>query len=242
MPNDTYGANTTKNSGSLTYDPITKKWVKQSGNTTVSSSSKAPISTGSSSSTVATPASTSNSSSSSTKVTTQADTQTQADKEFIEIEYNTLKGDMSVVPTPEIMKLKVNQTVNTTGFGKYLSGLYYVSGIKRSVSSNGISITLTLIKTGFGDSLKDQNNIQTENVNTENRPQEVQKEITSISVSDRVKVVGEDAIYAGAHEGKKVPDWVKNEIYTVSKVSSDNTTALLKEITSWVYIKYLKKV
>lgn len=56
----------------------------------------------------------------------------------------------------------------------------------------------------------------------------------AIKINDKVKVIGTN--YA---TGKEIPDWVKKNIYTVSKLS--NGKALLAEIKSYVYVKDLKK-
>lgn len=57
----------------------------------------------------------------------------------------------------------------------------------------------------------------------------------NIVIGSKVKVIGNN--YA---TGQVVPDWVKKEIYTVAKI--DGSKVLLKEITSWIYIKDLKIV
>ena len=55
---------------------------------------------------------------------------------------------------------------------------------------------------------------------------------TNIIVGSRVKVIGNK--YA---TGQNIPNWVKNNIYTVMQISGSK--ALLKEIMSWVYINDL---
>ena len=57
----------------------------------------------------------------------------------------------------------------------------------------------------------------------------------TIQVGSKVKVIGSN--YA---TGQSIPSWVKQEIYTVSKI--DGNKALINEITSWVYVKDLKLV
>lgn len=57
----------------------------------------------------------------------------------------------------------------------------------------------------------------------------------TIKVGSKVKVIGTK--YA---TGQNIPAWVKNNTYTVSKINEDK--ALIKEITSWVYIKDLKLI
>ena len=51
----------------------------------------------------------------------------------------------------------------------------------------------------------------------------------TIEVGSKVKVIGTN--YA---TGETIPDWVKQNIYTVSQIT--NNKALLKEIVSWVYL------
>lgn len=54
----------------------------------------------------------------------------------------------------------------------------------------------------------------------------------TVSAGCKVKVTGTN--YA---TGQTIPAWVKSNVYTVSQINGDK--ALLKEITSWVYIKDL---
>ncbi len=51
-------------------------------------------------------------------------------------------------------------------------------------------------------------------------------------MGSRVKIVGSK--YA---TGESIPSWVRNNVYTVQQLKGDR--ALIKEITSWVYIKDL---
>ena len=54
----------------------------------------------------------------------------------------------------------------------------------------------------------------------------------TISVGSQVKIIGSN--YA---TGQAIPSWVKNNVYTVQQISGNK--ALIKEITSWVYISDL---
>lgn len=54
----------------------------------------------------------------------------------------------------------------------------------------------------------------------------------TITVGSRIKIAGSN--YA---TGQTIPSWVKNNVYTVQQLSGEK--ALIKEITSWVYIKDL---
>lgn len=60
---------------------------------------------------------------------------------------------------------------------------------------------------------------------------------TSIKVGDKVMVKTIAKTYA---TGQPIPNWVKNRQFTLSRIVKDK--GLLKEITSWVFLKDLKKV
>lgn len=176
------------------------------------------------------------------------DSKTDAEKEYIDIEFNTLTGEISLLPTKENMKLKVGDTINLKGVGKYLSGLYFISEIKRTLSNDGgYSMSITVYKNGFGDSLKSSSsatNTSPPPASTGRPPQaDTNKNVVTnaIKVGSKVKIIG-DAIYSNAHEGVKVPEWVKNQTLTVDALSEDGNRARLDPIFSWTYIKYLKIV
>ena len=61
-------------------------------------------------------------------------------------------------------------------------------------------------------------------------------------VGDKVKIVGDNATYANAYDGVKVPNWVKQQVLTVDAISSDGNRARVNPIWSWTYVKYLKLV
>ena len=67
---------------------------------------------------------------------------------------NTLEGAVTVVPTPTTIKIKPAQTIKISGVGSQLSGKYYVKDVTRTISSSGLSISLTVIKTNFRETLK----------------------------------------------------------------------------------------
>lgn len=75
----------------------------------------------------------------------------EADKEYIEKEFTTLQGSLVLMPSEETMMLKVGDIISLDGFGKNLSGAYYIAEIERTIdSSSGYSMTLTVVKTAFG--------------------------------------------------------------------------------------------
>lgn len=132
-------------SSSYTYDPNTGKWTQSSVNSgDTSSSSPTDSSSKSNSSGDNLTSSTSDSKSSAGSV----------EKQYNEIEMNTLEGSLSFIVTTETIKLKAGDTVKLQGLGKYLSGDYYVKEVVRQISSNGYEHSATLIKTDFGNSLK----------------------------------------------------------------------------------------
>ena len=174
-----------------------------------------------------------------------SNSKTGAEKEYIDIEFNTLTGDIEIIPTKSNMKLKVGCTVVLNGVGKYLSGLYFVSEIRRKISKdNGYSMSLTLFKNGFGDSLK--SSTISGSTPTEDRFEKIDTTEQNVNynfqIGDKVRIVGDDAIYSNAHQGVKVPNWVKQKELVIDAFSSDGNRARLKPIWSWTYIKFLQKI
>lgn len=76
------------------------------------------------------------------------------EKKYNEIETNILSGTLNFICNKETIKLRAGDTVTLSGFGKYISGKYYVKEVVRQISSNGYSHSATVIKTDFGNSLK----------------------------------------------------------------------------------------
>ncbi len=79
----------------------------------------------------------------------------KASKNNKEVEFRNLVGELSLRPYNHTMKVGLASTVRLMGFGKYLSGHYFVK--KRSFSISGGSVmnmSLTVIKTRFGENLK----------------------------------------------------------------------------------------
>lgn len=218
----------------LTYNPQTGTWeattpivVAPTNNEGTGNSSSST-----SSSTSPTPSTQKNGGSS-----PNVDSEKDADKEYIEAEFNILTGEMKLTPTKKSIRIKVNDTVKIEGLGKYLSGLYFVSAVSRNLNeSGGYSHTLTLLKNGFGSSVKSSSNQE------ETRKEEVTKEAPEYKLSDTVRIVGDNAIYSNAHEGVKVPEWVKKKTLTIQQFSDDRTRVLLMPINSWTYVKYIQKV
>ena len=202
-----------------TYDPKTQQWVPTTSND--------PSNNGGSNGG-------SNNSGGTSGSGSQPNPQAQATKEYQEIEIKTLEGELFLKPSTKAIRIGVNTTVQVNGLGKYLSGLYFVSSVKRSLSSSGgYSQSIELLKNGFGDGVK--------NPDESNRPVEVQAVAPVVNVGDRVKIIG-DAIYAYSYEGVPVPSWVKTGTYTVQEFSDDNTRVRLKEIDKWVYSSNIRKV
>lgn len=212
----------------LTYDPKTRTWIPSTpsdsdGTSTTQKKSSTP------------PKNSSSSNGSSKK--SNVDTQKKADKEYIEAEFNVLTGELIVTPTEKSIRIKINDTVRIEGLGKYLSGLYFVSAVRRTLTaSDGYTHTLSLRKNGFGDSVKSASS------EPQTRKEEVSKKASDLKIGDSVKIVGDDAVYSNAHDGVKVPKWVKKKTLTVDAISSDGTRVRLMPIFSWTYIKYVQKV
>lgn len=219
MPQDTYKPSSGGRSNTeMVYDPVKRQWVQKS------SKDSGGEATGTSKQTT-------------TATAKKSESKEKADKEYIEIEFNTLKGDLILTSTEKSIRIKVGDTVKINGIGKYLSGLYFVSNVKRTLNKDsGYSHTLTVIKTGFGNSLKKVQVVE------ETRKQEVPKPTSALKVGDKVRIVGDSAVYSNAHDGVKVPAWVKQQTLTVDAISSDGTRVRLNPIWSWTYIKYVQKV
>lgn len=225
MPSDTYKPSAGGSRASnvqLVYDPATQSWVPTSPTNENGQTSNPTTKTNQE---VAEPSTTS-----------KVDSKTAAQKEYIEVEFNTLTGDLTLTSTEKSIRIKVNDTIKVEGLGKYLSGLYFVTSIKRTLNKDsGYTHTLSLLKNGFGSSLKKAQKV------VETRKAEVPKPSPEIKVGDSVKIVG-DAVYSNAHDGVKVPEWVKKKTLTVDGISKDGTRVRLMPIWSWTYIKYVQKV
>jgi len=209
----------------LVYNAATGKWEEQ----TSSASDKVVNAEDKNSSTKSTPVATSGSSS---KVNSSA----KATKAANEETYNTLEGDVELQVTPTAFKLHQNNTVTLSGFGKYLTGKYYITKIVRTIdSSNNYSQTMTVIKTEFADSLKDKSLLP----NTTRATNVTPTAKADFEVGDKVRIVGTKAVYT---DNKKVPDYIKAKTLTIGSISSDGVKVKLKEISLWTYTKYIKHV
>lgn len=219
MRQDMYVATTDSgsraSSTAMSYDPTTGKWSASTTTSTPQTNTQ-----------VAEPSQTS-----------KVDSKTAAEKEFIEAEFNTLTGELALTSSEKSIRIKVNDTIRVEGLGKYLSGLYFVTSIRRTLNKdNGYTHTLSLLKNGFGDSLK---KTQEE---SSTRKEEVEKTSPESKVGDSVRIVGDNATYSNAHDGVKVPAWVKQKTLTIQQVSKDGTRVLLQPINSWTYITNIQKV
>ena len=212
----------------LVYDPVTGLWKPVTPTTTISP--EIP--------TVPLPDS---SSTDSLNTSGNTNSKEESEKKYIESEFNVLTGDLNLTPTEKSIRIKVNDTVKMEGLGKYLSGLYFVSSVSRTLSRDGgYSHSMSLIKNGFGDNVKSSG---TTTISTPRRQEvTVSSSSSSFKVGDSVKIVGDDAVYSNASDGVKVPAWVKKKTLTIQQVSSDGTRVLLMPIRSWTYIKYIQKV
>lgn len=165
----------------------------------------------------------------------------ESEKEFIETEFNILTGDVSLIPTKKNMSIRVGNTITFKGVGKYLNGLYFVSEIvKRIDKDSGLSLSLTLYRNGFGESLKSgtPSDVQV----SREEIVDIDQNKTKFKVGDLVKIVGSDAIYSNASQGVKVPEWVKTRVLVIDAISEDGNRARLNPIWSWTYTKYLQLV
>ena len=227
----------------MSYDPKTQSWVPSSA----SDSGSVSTSSASSSSTPSTADSSSSSTKSTTsKSSTQVKSAATAEKTQAVLEYNTLEGEITLKASVGVLKIKQGDTITLSGVGSYLSGLYFVTNVTRTLdSSSGFSETCTVIKTGFGKSLKDPSIKAGAPAASTPASQSTRAEKIAVNTAstfqkgDNVKIVGDNAVYSN---NVKVPNWVKQKTLTVSSLSGDSTKVLLQPICSWVYTKFVQKV
>lgn len=234
---DTYRPTTTqRTSQELVFDPVSKTWVKKSAS--INTGATKPPTSKASDIVVVDP-------------TSKVDSRTEAEKQYIDIEFNTLTGELNLTSTEKSIRIRVNDTVKLEGLGKYLSGTYFVSAVKRMLNKDsGYTHVLTVIKTGFGNSLKSisvsrqiASPLAVPAPPTQPRkPEAPPSTPPAPKVGDKVKIVGANATYSNAHDGVKVPAWVKQKVLTVDAISSDKMRVRLMPIWSWTYIKYVQKV
>ena len=72
-------------------------------------------------------------------------------KEFVDKEVFTIVGEASIIPDPTI---RAKKTVKMNYLGRHLTGIYFVEEMNLTIDSNGLSQSLSLSKSGFGDSMK----------------------------------------------------------------------------------------
>lgn len=196
-------------STNYTYDTKTGKWTTSTSND--DSSSNTPTNTP-----------TTETGDNLTSSTSDSDSSTGGvEKEYNEIEVNTLEGNLTFIVTEETIKLKAGDTVYLKGLGKHLSGKYYVKELTRSVGSNGYSHTATVIKTDFGNSLKikskdaskkDETAVSSpETSNNANRTYTVQKGDCLWSIATEYYKNG--ALYTKIYEANK--DKISKPKYTI---------------------------
>ena len=159
-------------SSSYTYNPKTGTWSKSTSEDNSSSSSSNNKNT----------ATNSNKGDNLTSSTSDTTSSTgSVEKQYNNIEINTLSGTLSFIVTEETIKLKAGDTVKINGIGKYLSGSYYVQDITRQIGSSGYSHSATLIRTDFGNSLKVSSSTTTKKTTTKKttKKKTVEKKVQS---------------------------------------------------------------
>ena len=224
-----YNAYVVKPKGTYTYNPISREWqLNPFSGTNLSTSS---ISSGTNGTVSQSSASKDGGATSSKK---------DAEKDYIDIEFNTLTGEIALIPTANNLKLKAGCTVEIEGVGKYLSGIYFVSEVKKSITrDNGFSISATLYKNGFGKTLKSSSATDTE---SSTNKVSIQANIVNskYKVGDKVKVVGANAVYYNPDNEIKIPDWVKQKLLIVKEVNADGTRVLVDLVWQWIPTQYLQ--
>lgn len=159
----------------------------------------------------------------------------EADKQMIAVEQKTLTGEVVLRPFQNCLGLQICDTVIINGVGNYLSGLYYISGIKRTLSAEGFSQNLTVLKNGFGDSLKlPDSALQLQN--PEDEPLQLSA-AKPIETGSTVRICDWAAKWGGEDEGVIVPAWIKDEELVVEQI--DGEMCFLQPIGKWIHISYL---
>lgn len=135
-----------------TYDPTTGKWTYNTNTTNTNNSNN---NNNNNRVTDNSGVNYSNGTDDLSSSNTDSDSSTGAtEKEYNYIEMNTLSGQIAFIATERTIKLKAGDTVFLIGLGKYLSGLYYVKEVTRSINSNGYTQSAVVMKTDVGDNIK----------------------------------------------------------------------------------------
>lgn len=223
-----YNSYVVKPSGSYTYNPISREWALNTFTGTNLSTSS--ISSGLNGMVSQSSASREGATSS----------KKDAEKDYIDIEFNTLTGEISLIPTANNLKIKAGCTIEIEGVGKYLSGIYFVSEVKKTISKDqGLSISATLYKNGFGKTLKSASATATR---TDSNKISLQANISNhkYKVGDKVRVVGSKAVYYNPDTQIAIPDWLKQKLLVVKEVSNDGTRVLVDLVWQWIPTQYLQ--
>lgn len=142
-------------SAGMKYNPETKKWEKVGDNSSSSQDKSGSSGSSSSGSSSSSSSKGGGGSSNLTASDSSSDSSVGAtEKEYNNIEINTLEGTLNFIVTKQTIKLKAGNTVKLKGLGKYLSGKYYVKEVNRQISSDGYSHSAVLIRTDYGKKLK----------------------------------------------------------------------------------------
>lgn len=65
-----------------------------------------------------------------------------------------LEGELQVAITEDTLVPKIGDTIKLDGFGSFLSGDYYIKARTQTISSEGYTLTFTVMKKDYGRSLK----------------------------------------------------------------------------------------
>ena len=193
------------------YDPRTGKWTKKTVKDSKSSNTNNKNKSKNSGSLTSTKTD---------KKTSSGSSQKKSNKKII----NTLEGTLSVVPNRTNIKIKSADTIKITGIGSQLSGRYYVKDVVKSLSSSGLQITLTVIKTNFRDTLKTTTKTTSKNKG-KNTSETLKSKNSSTSSKNkkRTYVAGKgDTVYTVAKKFYKSGSKVyKDKIKKANNLSSD---------------------
>lgn len=67
----------------------------------------------------------------------------------------SLEGELVLRMNTKTVRIRIGDTVKLEGLGPYLSGLYYVTTVSKTLDSSGYNQTLTVMKMNTGKTLKE---------------------------------------------------------------------------------------
>lgn len=102
--------------------------------------------------------------------------------------YRYLEGTVNLLTTKDTLKLKAGKTVYCKGFGKYLSGKYYIQDITRTISSSGISTSATFIRMRSTSTIKSGSTVKDSHESRSYTPDGILNKLTPSNTEEPTKI------------------------------------------------------